>query len=103
LEGAVVFLVVVVVLDFGLVTVFLVVGFFTVEALGFSVSAFFAGAFAGAFLVVEDLGLAVAAFVTLALDAGFVGLVADLVVVADLGLVADLEVGLFCQTKVRQV
>jgi len=82
LDGAVVFLVVVVVLDFGLATVFLmVVGFFTV-ALGFSVAAFLVGVF----FVVEALGLATAAFVVLGFDTGLV---------AVLGLVADLEVGLF--------
>jgi len=87
LEGAVVFFGVVVALGFGLATVFLTVGFFTVVAFDFSVSAFFAGAF----LVVEDLGLVAAALVVRALDTG---LAAGLVV-ADLGLVADLEVGLF--------
>jgi len=91
LEGAVVFLGVVVVLAFVLATVFLTAGFFTVVAFGFSVSAFFTGAF----LVVEDLGLAVAALVVRALDTGLVaGLVAGFVV-ADLILVPDLEVGLF--------
>jgi len=97
LEGATVFLGVVVVLDLGLATGFLGIGFFTV-GFGFSASAFFAGAL----LVVEGLALVVVALVVvalvvvalvvLALDAG---LVADLVVVVDLGLVADLEVGLF--------
>ena len=92
LDGAVVFLgvVVVVALDFALGADFLGVGFFTV-ALGFSVSAFLVGAF----LVVEDLGLVIGAFMIL-------GLVVGLVVVADLGLVVDLEAGLFCE-KMRRV
>lgn len=96
LDGAVVFFVVVAVFGFGLAIVFFATGFFTVEALGFSVSAFFGAAF----LVVEDLGLVAAAFVVLAFDVGLTAgliavLVAALVVVEDLGLVADLEVGLF--------
>jgi len=81
LEGAVVFLVVVVVLGFGLATAFLGVGFLGV-GLGFSASAFLVGAF----LVSEDLGLAVVAFVVLGLDVG-------LVEATDLGL--TLEAGLF--------
>jgi len=86
LEGAVVFLVAVVVLDLGLVTGFLATGFFT-AGLVFSVSTFFTGAF----LVVEDLGLVVAAFVALVLDVGFAA-AADLGFVV--GFAAGLEVGL---------
>lgn len=92
LDGAVVFLVVVVVafdlgLEVGFDTVFLGTTFFVV-VLGFSASAFFEVAFEVVFLVVDDLGL-VAALVVFAFDTG---LVAVLVVVAVLDRVVDLEV-----------
>jgi len=99
LEGAVVFLVAVVVaLGFALVTglvVFLTGAFFAVEALGFSASTFFGGALLVVadlgLVAVDDLGLVVVALVVVV---AFVVLAFDTGLVADLGFVAA-RVGLF--------